>query len=501
MEKKWMKADKISRRKVVLLVVGLFLFFSVAGLVLVFWFERRVHYVPSDKIREEDVSALTEGDYEAVILSMYTPESFDAEEFGYFRGISTVQAFHSFVNLADMADYLQQGFSGNDNLSNVYIGLDPFEISKLYGFHTALYADDYEKYLSEYVRMYSDVIFEFLIPAYSMDYMRSLSGNEFAELINSYRNLVNIYQTYDNVVIYYLGYEQWLVANPGNYVSPTICNPSVLRRTVAHTLRDDKYALTPNNMEECFARVTELVLDTPITYPDLSEWCMVFFGESPLEYYTGSYSITGVVNGLSGAQVYNCGKGGVPATDAPAATLSLNRMITRFLEQDTDGLEDDNNFVVGLTAYMQEDHENKKYCFVVAFGLNDYFGGHPVENPEDGYDVGTYAGALRSGIRTLKEAYPDAEILLMAPTYTALFSEGTEKNSEVGGVFTDYVDATVRVAEEMDVLCMNNYADSGINAENHTQYLTDGCHPTETGALLLGTQIVEYMGRVAANEE
>lgn len=124
-----------------------------------------------------------------------------------------------------------------------------------------------------------------------------------------------------------------------------------------------------------------------------------------------------------------------------------------------------------------------------------------MENPEDSYDIGSYAGALRTGISTLKEAYPDAEILVLAPTYTAGFSGGTERNSEVGGILTDYVDATVRVAEVMGVHCINNYADSGINPDNQAQYLADGCHPNETGAFLLGNRIIEYMGRVVAHED
>lgn len=493
--------DKKNSNNIALKYTGcILLICAVAGLVLLFWFERRVHYVPSDRIREEDLVVLFEEDYEAVLLSMYTPEFFDVDKFGYFLGISAVQALHPFVNLADIGDYLEKVFSSNNMLARIYIGLDPFEVSRLYGHHAFLYGKDYGKYLTEYVQTYNSVLFEFLIPAYSLDFLRSLSENEFTELINAYRTLVDLYVSYDNVAIYFLGYEEWLIANPGNYVSPVNCSPSVFQIMVTYTLRDSRYALTPENREERFMCLSELVQNSPVSYPDLSQWCMVFLGDSVFEYNAGSCSVSGVVEGLSGAQVYNCSKGGTSATEDFEKEMSLNRMIARFLKQDTEGDEDD-IFVVSIRDYVQEGHEDKKYCFVLEFGLNDYFGGYPVENTEDGYDIGSFAGALRTGISTLKEAYPEAEILVLAPTYTKGFSGGTERLSEVGGVLADYVGATVRVAEEMGVHCINNYTYSGINADNHEKYLADGTHPNETGAFLLGAGIVEYMGRVVLYDE
>lgn len=491
-----MKIKKHGGKRGILLAGSIILFCTTVALVCVSLFVYRVHHIPSDETRDADIAALTQGNYEAVMLSMYTPESFSAEEFGYFLGIASVQAFHPFVNLADIGDYLEQSFSGNDDLSIVYIGLDPFAVSRLYGYHTSLYAKDYEKYLTEYVREHSNVEFKFLIPAYSMEYMRSLSDNEYTELIYSYRNLVNLYIIYDNVHIYFMGHEEWLIANSGNYASPTSCNASILRKTVAYTLQNDRYALTLDNMEERFDKMTELVQDTSITYPDLSGWCMVFFGDSVFEYNAGSRSVSGIVEGMSGAQVYNCSQGGIPATEDPRASLSFNRMVKRFLEQDISGLDDTLNFRLELTNYIQENHEGKRYCFVVNFGLNDYFGGHPVENSADRFDVGTYAGALRTGISTLKEAYPEAVIILLTPTYTSIFSGGTEINGDRGGVLTDYVEAATDVSQDMNVFCLNNYSDSGISADTHGIYLADGTHPNETGALLLGRCIMDEMKKV-----
>ena len=486
-----MEAKKHNRKRGLLLAGSIFLFCVAAGLVLLFWFEHRVHRVPSDKVRDADIAALSRGDYETVLLSMYTPEAFDAGDFEYFRGGSTALASHTFVNLADIGDYLERSFSCNTNLSNVYIGLDPFVISGLYGHHTSFYVKDYTNYLTDYAEAHPNVNFELLVPAYSLDYLRSLSDSEYTELINAYRNLVNIYIPYDNVTVYFLGHEEWLIVNPGNYASPISFTPSILRLIVAYTMGSDRYILTPDNMEERFGRMTELVQESSVRYPDLSEWCMVFLGDSLFEYNAGSRSVSGVVGNLSGAQVYNCSQGGIPAAEAPNRILSFNRMAARFLEQDTSGLDDSLNFCLELTDYMQDNHEGKNKCFVLSYGLNDYFGGHPVDNPEDSYDIRTYAGALRTGISALQEAYPEAVIILLTPAYIDAFSEGTEI---VGaGVLTDYVEAAISVARDMNVLCMNNYADSGISAETSERYLVDGIHPNEEGALLLGRRILEEM--------
>lgn len=495
-----MKAKNLKAKKGIWLPCGFFLLCVIVGLVLLLRFVYRAHHVPNDKVRKADVTALSQGDYDAILLSMYTAEAFDADEFMRFRGTSAVQAFHNFVNLADIGDYLDKCFSVNENLSDVYIGLDPYVISGLYRHHTSIYIKDYEKYLTSYVRAHEDVLFELLLPVLSADYLRTLSDSEFSELVNSYRNLVNLYIPYDNVIIYYLSYEEWLIMNPGHFDGSSFCKPDILYNIVAYTFRDSMYYLTPDNMEDRFAQMAELT-KRDVSYPDLSDWCMVFLGDSVIAYYTESLSIPGVVSGLTGAETYNCAERGIAAAEDPLIDLSFNRMVTHFLEQNTDGLDAESNFKLGLTEYMRANHEGKKVCFVIEYGLNDYFSGFPVDNPANKYDTDTYAGALRTGIQALQDAHPEAKILLLAPTYTAQFSGGTEINGAMGGTLVDYVKAAVYVADEMGVYCLNNYVESGINANTYEQYLTDGTHPNESGSFLLGNGILKYIDEVITDEK
>lgn len=474
-------------------VCGIILMGVIAALLVILWLGYRLYYVPTDKIRRQDIAALSDGNYEEAVFSMFAVEGFEGERFAYFLGVDTVQADHKFVNLADIGNYLKQCLSANPDLTNIYIGLDPYRISSLYGHHTSLYARDYQRYLTKYVEEYADIQFTYLFPAYSVEFMRKLSEKEYEELVSSYRNLVNIYTAYDNVDIFFQGDEEWLIKNPGNYENSAECTTSIQQILVAYTLRDDRYLLTINNLEERLGRMTELVREPAEKWPDLSQWCIVFFGDSVLVYNEGSRSIPGIVEAFSGAQVYNCSHGGTSASENPEGILSFNQMIAHFLEQDVSGMETAPEYVQGLTKYMGEEHAGKQYCFVLNFGLNDYFKGYAVENDKDQFDTETYTGALRTGIRALQDVYPDSKILLLTPTYTSRFSGGTNKNSEEGGRLTDYVEAALRVAEEMNVYCLNNYADSGINKETSEKYLPDATHPNETGSFLLGRMILEYI--------
>ncbi len=175
-------------------VGGIILIGVTAVLLTIFWLWYRLYHVPSDKIRRQDIAALSDGNYEEAVLSMFAVEGFEGERFAYFLGVNTVQADHKFMNLADIGDYLEQCLSANQGLTDIYIGLDPYRISRLYGHLTSLYARDYQRYLTKYVEEYADIQFTYLFPAYSVEYMRKLSEKEYEELVSSYQNLVHIYK-------------------------------------------------------------------------------------------------------------------------------------------------------------------------------------------------------------------------------------------------------------------------------------------------------------------
>lgn len=488
-----MGKGKIGKRTKTLVICALFL---IAVLCVVFVGSGRLQMI-------RDLRRLSVSSYDGVFLSMYDISTYSEEDFAAYLGVPTIKAGYTIEKWDDLSRYLTKIFSSQNTVSCICLGLDPMVLWQDSDKDEDKWAEDMEHYLTPCITAHPDVRFEIMLPASSLQYWTELEPDQMSERLETFYLLIEDMADYENVTVYFMGGEQWLIANPGNYLKNGHTNADVSKKMFLHVFCDHDYRITPVNASVLVERLTSQVekeRKSPTEYPDLSRWCMVFFGDSVLAYHQGSYSIPGVVGSLSGAQVYNCGEGGIAASGNPAAGLNFNSMVDRFLTENTVGLSEKSNFALGLKDFAQEKHKGKKYCFVIAYGLNDYFSGHPVENPEDPYDVETYAGALRTGIRTLQVSYPDADILVLAPTYTASFSGGTEINSDKGGVLTDYVDAALRVAQETGAYCMNNYTDSGINADNHEQYLADQTHPNEMGAFLIGVKIIEYMGGIAEDQ-
>lgn len=474
----------------IILLLPILLF---CGLCLFGYF--RTVYYHSDQTRKNDIAALASGDYECLLLSMYPTASFASETFSYYRGISTIKAEHRFETISDISNYLSTALDTNQQLTNIYIGLDASAISAQYYFHASLYHKEYQKKLLPIISANPQISFEILLPYYSCDYWNTLSDSRQAEWINSYRNFVNIFSEYSNVTIYFLGFEEWLICNPGNYDAPDSCNSDITSFLLALTFRDNHYQLTTDNMEQRFSAL-ESVIANPSPFLDLSDYNIVFFGDSVIGNYTNNLSIPGVVQALSGAHTFNIGLGGSSATmDQDPSQASLNTIVDAFLAKDKDSLDPDEQPYMGLQTYLEymvseSTKENMRTCFVINYGLNDYFWGERIasENP---FDIYTYKGSLRSAVTKLQKTYPDSIILLTTPNFCTYFKNGTELQSNVGGQLTDYADAVLELSEELGVCCLDNYHNLGINATNHGEYLADGCHPNEKGRYLIGQHILQ----------
>ena len=88
---------------------GILLFFVVFVVCSFLWIEHRIHGIPHDSERERDISALDgSADYSGVFLSMFAPDVFDVDAFDYYREVPMIQAGHTFQNLADIGQYLEQ---------------------------------------------------------------------------------------------------------------------------------------------------------------------------------------------------------------------------------------------------------------------------------------------------------------------------------------------------------------------------------------------------------
>lgn len=477
-------------KKKLLLVTGVTALFIIIGLWAGFYFSEY------NQQKRNDLKQISSQEYNAIFCSMYSIENFAQEDFVTYRGLDTLKLENTLRNTSDLGKYLQEAFASGNTLECIYLGLDPTQIWSTSRKNTDKWNASISEDILAHASAHPEVTFEVLLPAPSLEYWRSKSPEEVDEILTTYRSLVSSLSAQGNIITYFMGGEEWLIANPGNYCDATLTNELVSQKMFLFTFCDHSYQINVETAPVQLDALKSYILAeqvSPTEYPDLSSWDVVFFGDSIIGNYEGSFSIPGAVAGLSGANAYNCAKGGIPASVDPNCDLSCPASAEYFITQNLTSIPEACPFPASMEAYMQKDHTGRNLCFVLNFGLNDYFGGHPVANPDNPYDNTTYAGALREGISKLQSTYPDALIIVMAPTFTIHFSNGTEKQSEKGGILTEYVDAALQVADEMNVIGMNNYTDLGINADTVWTYLADGCHPNETGRFLMAERIIEQI--------
>lgn len=444
--------------------------------------------------KEYAMDSLALKEYQSVFLSMYDISTFSEEDFTTYRGIPTLKLDYSFRTMTLLNDALDEIFSSSNELTNLYLGLDPFLMWKSEKEDISVVQSSLDLGLLSYADSHPEITFEILFPFPSMDYWLKQNENDVNSCMILYQQLTNILASRSNITLYFPGAEKWLINNPGNYTGSFSTNELVSQKLFLLTFCDHQLQLAGGNAATLMQQLSDQIEQyraNPVSYPDLSGWDIVFFGDSIIGNYEGSISIPGVVNGLSGASVYNCAQGGISAAHGEGESTCFPQMAEEFLA----GAASDpsTTFAKGVAAYQEADHTGKKLCFVIEYGLNDYFGGHATGNGLDAYDITGYAGAMRTGIAALKEKYPDARYIIMGPGQTTYFNNGTDCMSEAGGQLSEYYQLSVGLAEELQALYIdlyNGFPDTGDELED---ILADGVHYNEYGRYLTGIRIIDTL--------
>lgn len=435
----------------------------------------------SDK--KEDLRRISSETYDSVFLSMYPITEYNPEDYAHYRGMTLLKTSHILSGSKELSSYINKIAKSGNVIHTVYLGICPEQLSV--------------EELLALTQNYASVTFE-VIPSYSsLSDWCALSEESCDTKLNAYENLVQtaLAAKQPNLRLYNFGTKEWLIGNPANYLAANSVNADVAFTLAMNTDADHSFLFTPENMETSLSELGSLIASartSPSFYPDLTGKNIVFFGDSFFGNYTDSTSIPGVVNGLTNAQVFNCGLGGSTAAMKPDSFISLPGITEAFVKGDLSALSADSQVYRGIASYLETNSAKAPDCFVINYGINDYYDGLAVSS-EDPYDISTYAGALRTAVQTLREAYNDIPIILQTPIFTTYFSNGTERNSAQGGVLEDYVNAALTLGEELQVIVLNNYTELGINKDNQANFLLDGCHPNEQGRFLMGTKLIEKL--------
>lgn len=229
------------------------------------------------------------------------------------------------------------------------------------------------------------------------------------------------------------------------------------------------------------------------SYEKISDWNIVFLGDSITGLDKTSTSIPNIIHILSEANTFDLGIGGMAATTNETEKYNLDVLVHALIEKNTNLWNEEEKFTREFKRFVNEYEETEKICFVINYGLNDYFKGYEVEDTEDYNNVETYAGALINGIDLLKSAYPYSKIVLMSPTYIYDYEQGTKVNSEVGSVLSDYLRVSEKIANQKKVYFKNNYRDLNINRSNYAMYIDDEVHFNGKGRWIFAKQLMTYL--------
>lgn len=449
---------------------------------------------PKYTLPRADYERLATEDYNAVFFSTFPIDHYMAEDYVSYDGRYPLMFSYCIPNIDILNAYFITVFNGPNEVDTVYLGVRPDIIT----------ADD----LLPLIDTWTNKHFEVIMAYPSLDYWKGLNEEEYLAEMAAYTDFANTLMSCyedregmpDNLSLYFYNSAEWLVNNSTNYESDFTVNEGIAHSLSVYLTQDHGYQLTLENYKETLDDFEVLVNDcraeTESVYPDLSEWDVVFFGDSVIAFSETS-SIPGAFCGLTGAHTYNCGKGGCGAAvikdndEFPGIPI----IVDAFLAEDLSLFSEDTQIYAGMADYFEYSDKSRQQCFVLNFGSNDYFLGKPIRN-DDPYDIYTYEGAMRTAIERLQNAYPDAEIILLTPTFTSLFENGLEPLSDVGGQLPDYVAAAISICNEKGLHYYDSYNLLGIDANNCAAYLPDGCHPNESTRYIMAQEVAKLIGSI-----
>ncbi len=372
----------------------------------------------------------------------------------------------------------------------VFLYLDPLAVSSEEGSEELA---AFVQVIRDFADTHSDTETLCMMASHPLSTWVGLSEEEETEIMGAYETWMKELSGLSKTYVFFHGYERWLILNGTNFIGE-MPNSDIAKRLMLLSFADRKYRVDSKNCGECLEILTGHInkeRDTPSIYPDLSGCDVVLLGDSIIGNYSNSASIPGAISGLSGARTYNLGKGGaVGSTKDPVEDInSFLSMLRAFRDGEVSRSPEDCPYKESLERYLADDHSGKKLYFVVNFGMNDYFAGNPVmgAGPED---ETAYEGAIREGIRELKEAYPEAVIIVMTPNPTTFFENGTIPMYGTGGTLEEYAIAAKEAAAAEGVLCLDNYTELGITPDNANLFLEDGVHYNEAARMIVAERVI-----------
>lgn len=460
----------MSRSKKVILVTVLLLVIAAAAVCSAIRF---FHTAP----RRNDFHRIESEVYDTVLLSMFPVSTYPRNLYYLFSRRTVIAAEYVLPDLADIYRYMDRIQQSGNDVHTVYLGFLPDKVSL--------------SELSELTAHYPNYYFELIMPCPFRDYWENLSARDYSRVLEAYCSCLSDVGLLTNARLYCYAPYEWIITNPALYKDTWLASEDLGSFIIAHSYGKLPYLVTEETSAQLADQLRALTADlrsTPPDYPDHSGITMIFLGDSVFGNYSGAMSIPGVINGLTGAAVYNLGLGGCTASRTDRSPLSLQEAVTAFFTGNPSVFPEDHQAYSELTRYCSSAADDgRDRCYVINVGLNDYFDGCPVRS-EDPWDIATYTGALRTAVALIRDHSPESQIILCTPNYSPFVT-----NIASAGGLKEYADAVLSLAGELNVDVVDNFYGLGMDAANYEQYLADEVHPNEPCRFRIAQNIIKTL--------
>lgn len=470
--------------------------------------------------RDSDYAKCVDEQYEVAHISMWNIDALDENTYPSLFGYSIIYPHYEFKTPMELREYLDRIVSSKSDLNHVYINIDPYILENNY--KDAVFYDENPQPFEEYIHneilqlfnKYPKVSFDLFLPARPVSYWASLPVEEYNEIMDRWYVFLMYLHWCPNVVVRYLGDQEWLVANDYNYESPERFTDEVMRTAYLYLYAYEEYEVNAPELKQKKGSIDKYIRkekNGDYNVCDLSGKKIVFMGDSLFDFIKlDSACISGVVRRMTGADCYNFAISGTCASaiDNYGFTRIANATAMKSV------LDLESRYQLEAKRFLADYKEDDDVVFVILYGMNDYFSNVPIteddieeaSEEDDTEEEGvvkvvftaddTFTSSFTYGVESLKKAYPKADILVLSPYVIEGYKGGKEPYAEGGRTLPEYIDALKKICSEEHVEFYDLYSEGPIDEDNVDMYLVDGVHTREIGVLALGRTISETIDRV-----
>ncbi len=476
--------------------------------------------------READYARCVSERYGSVHVSMWNIDALDENTYPNLFGYSIIYPQYEYKTPMELREYLGYITDSGNELSHVYINIDPYILENNY--KEAVFYDEnprpFEEYIhSEILQLFNDnpkVSFELFLPARPVSYWATLPAEEYNEVMDRWYVFLMYLHWCPNVVVRYLGDQEWLVANDYNYESPERFTDEVMATAYLYLYAYEEYEVNAPELKQKKGVIDKYIRkekNGDYNVCDLSGKKIVFMGDSLFDYVKlDSASISGVVKRMTGAECYNFAISGTYASaiDKYGFTGIANATAMK------SAMDFESRYRREAKRFAADYKEGDDVVFVILYGMNDYFSSVPITEDDiaevpagtenSGADEGganvvftaddTFVGSMHYGIESLKKAYPQASIIVMSPYMIGINKGGKEPYTPGGRTLPEYIKALEKLSLAEQVEYYDLYSEGPINGDNVGMYLVDGIHTRENGVLILGEDIAKNIQNILSGK-